>query len=208
MTAISASRLRLAHAAAGTGPLTFVHNKGVPVVLEFGESVDLTVSGGMFYVDVQGVPPEQSWFDFPLTFEARGRDGDDLSVYVAGGVCCGANPQTMAGLVSVWDAHPEVSQDSVRVRLIQGWNSAPVVYVLPGGAPAVGLPTLCYFDPSDHWGYSMRPVGALDFVLAGKAGASSGSVRIPVTVEGGGSSTYVITQQRGQPPSIVAFPDP
>lgn len=199
--------LRLAHAAAGMGPLTFVHNKGAAVVLEFGESVDTQVSAGVFYVAVEGVPLDGSWTSEPLDFTSLNRDGDRLSVFVVGGVCCGDAANADAGLVAAWGGGPAVAPDSARVRLIQGWNAAPVVYVLPHGAPADGLPTLCYFDPGDTWSATL-PVGDLDFVLEGKYGLSYEPVRVGVSPPPAQSITYVITQGRDEPPGVIGFPDP
>jgi hypothetical protein len=194
--------LRLAHAAIGLGPVTFLHNKGAPVTLSFGESVDLPITSGLFYLDAQGLPAPDSIYANYQTFGALVLGGDRLAIYAIGG---DGVPQS--SVVGAWDTPTIVPGDSVRVRLVQGWTSAGVVYVLPAAAPENGLPELCYFDPGNTWGYVERPVGELDFVMKAKYGPQFTPVRIRVSPEPGQSVTYVITQSAVHPLGVVAFPD-
>lgn len=194
--------LRLADAAIGAGPVTFVSNRIAPVTLAFGESVDIPITSGLFYVDVEG--SSGLW----QGFGAIVMEDDRLSIYAVNPVEGDPERHPQPSLVGVWDRPTLVPDDSVRVRLIQGNGSAGVVYVLPPDAPADGLPELCYFDPLNTWGYVERPAGDLDFVVQPKYGSAFEPIRIRVTLQAGHSVTYVITESAHDPVGILAFPEP
>lgn len=194
--------LRLAHAAIGLGPITFLYNKGAPVTLSFGEYVDIPISSGLFFLDTEGLPsPNESEANY-RSFGALVQGGDRLAMYAIGGegISTGA-------VVGAWDTPTVVPDDSVRVRLVQGFTSAGVVYIVPPGAPANGLPELCYFDPLNVWGYMERPPEGVDFVMQAKYGPQYEPVRIHVSPEPRQSVTYVITQSAAHPLGLVAFPE-
>lgn len=190
--------LRLGHAAFGAGPITFTYNRGEPVTLSFGESVDIPISSGLFFVDIRGSFAPDSTYGSWQGFGAMVQGDDRLDVFAVG------DPQPL--LAGAWDRPTAVPDDSVRVRLIQS-SSAGVVWVLPPDAPADGLPELCYFDPGGVWGFDERPTGGLDFVLAPKYGNAYEPVRIRATPEPGHSVTYAIAESAAHVPNLLAFPD-
>lgn len=192
--------LRLAHAAVGVGPVTFVHNKGAPITLSYGQHVDLSITSGLFFLDSEGLPiPTRDSLPTFRTFGAQVRGGDMLAIYAVG------NPR--GGLLTgTWDRAVSVASDSVRVRMIQGNTTAGIVYLLPPGARTNGRPQLCYFDPPDSWGYTSFPAGGLDLVFQAKYGSQS-TVRIGVDPGPGRSATYVITELATGNWGIMAFPE-
>jgi hypothetical protein len=188
--------VQFAHGALDLGAVTFVHNRGDPVTLEFGESVDIPVTTGQF---VTYAPS--------LYFAGTLLGGDRLSLYFVGG-----NTQfgPRSALTWAWDAPAHVSQDSVRIRLVQGFSPFLAIHVLAPDAPADSLPDLCYFDPGDVWGYDTRRAGDIDIVLQGKFLPGFLQYRTRVSPQPGSSVTYVIAPA---PPigvgySLVAFSDP
>lgn len=206
--------LRLAHAASGVGPVTFVHNKGAPVTLRFGESVEIPITSGVFLLEAEGLPPGNWSVGLVHSFEAVNREGAHLAVYAVGGSCCEDAPAPVAGLVGTWDPFVDVPvpDDSVRVRVIQGSSSALIVFLLPQDAPIPPYGTSfdvlvsCYFDPGNVGGYWTLPAGNRDFVLQDKS--RSRTVRIPETLQAGRFVTYVLTQDDQDEWGIAAFPDP
>lgn len=190
--------VQFAHGALGLGAVTFVHNKGNPVTLNFGESVEIPVTTGLFYTSMPGLNNNVSGMVI---------GGDRLSLYFVGG---NTSHGQRSQLTWAWDVPAHVSQDSVRIRLVQGFSPFAAIYVLQPGAPADSRPELCYFDPGDVWGYDTRPAGDIDIVLQGKFFPGFPQYRTQVSPQPGSSITYVIAPA---PPigvgySLVPFPDP
>jgi hypothetical protein len=198
--------LRLAHGAMGLGEITFVHNKGGAVKLEFGESVVLPITSGRFTIEGQGLPLRSDWSP-RNRLGALVREGEELAVYVVGGT--GGPTGPIGTLTWAWDRPTEVADDSVRIRLVQGFTGAIAVHVLDPGEPADEIPVLCYFDAGDIWGYDYRPAADIDFVLQGKFSPGGAQQRIRTSPHPGSSVTYVITWATplGGGHSLVAFPD-
>jgi hypothetical protein len=204
--------VRLAHGAVGLDAVTFEHNKGDPVTLEFGESLEIPITSGFFLLQARGVPflSETAALEVSRSFLVL--EGDQLSLYVVGGKVS-LGPGVLgprAELAWAWDRPTHVSDDSVRIRLVQGFTGLLGVHVLSPGEPADELPELCYFDPGDAWGYDTRPAGGIDVVLQRKFGAGNPQHRVRVNPPPGSSVTYVIdfATPNGDGYNLVAFPDP
>jgi hypothetical protein len=204
--------VRLAHGAVGLGPVTFEHNKGEPVTLEFGESLEIPVTSGLFLLTARGVPFLSETTALAVSRRFLVLEGDQLSSYVVGGrVLSGPGVfSPRAELASAWDRHTDVAGDSVRIRLVQGFTGFLGVHVLSPGELADEVPELCYFDPGDVWGYDTRPAGGIDVVLQRKFGLGNPQHRVRVNPPPGSSVTYVIDSgtPNGDGYSLVAFPDP
>jgi hypothetical protein len=193
--------LRLSNAAIGAAPVTFVSNKSAPVTLSFGESVDIPITSGLFFVDIEG--STGLW----QSLGAIVMEDDHLSIYAVNPAEGDPENHPQPSLVGAWDRPTFVPDDSVRVRLIEGSGYAGVVYVLEPDAPADGLPELCYFDPTNTWGYVERPTGGIDFVMQPKYGNAYEPIRIRATPRAGQSVTYVIVGGAVDPPILVPFPE-
>lgn len=184
--------VRFAHASPDRGPVTFRHSRGDPVTLSAGQSVDLAVGSGFFYVTVD-VAPGQTPIDPWTTMippDAK------LSLFAVG--------RTNLYLSPMWGPS-EVVADSGMVRLVQG-STYLVVYLRSSGAPVDGLPEQCYFDPSFYTHYYVRPPGPFDILLQAKYQAGD-SVRMQANAPAGQPVTLVLTGYSAETAGYMTFPD-
>ncbi len=184
--------VRFAHAAPERGPLTFRPSRGEPVTLSAGQSVDVAVGSGFFYVTLDGLTGQQPILPWPTMIPPDG----NLSLYAVGG--------TNLYLSPMWGPN-EVVADSGMVRLVQG-SSYLVVYLRSSGAPMDGLPEQCYFDPSFYTQYYVRPPGPFDILLQAKYQASD-SVRLAASAPVGRPVTLVLTGNSAETAGYLTFPD-
>lgn len=77
--------LRFAHAAVGAGPVTFTYNRGEPVRLSFGEWIDIPITSGLFYVDIERSSSADSTYGYWQSFGAIVREDDHLAIYAVNG---------------------------------------------------------------------------------------------------------------------------
>jgi hypothetical protein len=201
--------VRFAHAARDVGPVTFLPSEGAPLTLSFGESIERPVLSGTFTVLTNGLPANDCADGYcdRQRFAAMIREGNHLSLYAAGGA-------ENAWLTPAWAGPATVPAGSALVRLVQGWNPFPVVFLRSPGDPASGLPELCYFDPIDVSIYFEREAGGFDIVLQGKY--PSDLTPIPetqvvlsgATAPSGGAVTIVLTGSSPETMGFLTFPDP
>jgi hypothetical protein len=184
--------VRFANGAPEQGPVTFRPSRGEPVTLSPGESVDVAVGSGFFFVTLD-VPPGQEPLRPWLTLIPP--DGK-LSLYAVG------RPNRY--LSPLWGPS-EVVPDSGMVRLVQG-SGYLVVYLRPKGAPIDGVPEQCYFDPGLHSEYYIRPPEPFDLLLQAKYLATD-SVRLTADAPAGRPVTLVLTGSSAETASYMAFPD-
>ena len=185
--------VRFAHAAPELGPVTFRPSRGEPVTLSAGQSVDVAVGSGFFYVTLDVLPgqaPFQPWTTMI-------RPDAKLSLYAVGG--------TDLYLSAMWGPN-EVVADSAMVRLVQG-SSYLVVYLRPSGASIEGTPEQCYFDPSFYTEYYVRPPEPFDLLLQAKYQAAD-SVRLAADAPAGRPMTLVLTGHSAETAGYMTFPDP
>ena len=199
------AKVRLAHAAGGYGPLTFVPSQGASVTLSLGESVEVPIVSGTFQVDVAGLRTDGPWG--PLTSERSWlvRGGDHLEVFGT----------SNAGLTGWWINEATVPADSGLVRFVQGTgppNFAGVVLLGAPGETVVSSRLInCYFDPADFTDYISLSAGELDVIMGDKGlffNLSDAAVRARgrITVVPGRAVTYVITGESPETMRLLAFP--
>jgi hypothetical protein len=189
------AKLRLAHAAGGNGPLTFVTSQGASVTLSLGESAEVPVVSGTLSVHMDGLGSDEAW-QIPLDMSLLIRAEKYLTIY-----------GTRVGIAAAWINEASIPADSGLVRFVEGTGPPNFAAVLLLAGRLIN----CYFDPGDFTEYVQVPVGELDVVVGGKnlllsPGAVSASERI--TVAPGRAVTYVITGESPQTMSLLAFPDP
>jgi hypothetical protein len=187
--------VRFTHAASGVGAVTFVPNKGDPVTLAFGESLERELPSGVFYVDTEGLPEP---FTYARGYAGLVRAGDHLSLYAVVGDPAGA------AVVAAWTRPVDVPSDSIRVRVVQSSAFGVVDLVGPGATLNI-RPTLCYFDPMNLTDYYQRAAGDFDILLQRKYG-TAGQTRLRASVPPGRSATIVITGDAD--PGLLILLDP
>jgi hypothetical protein len=185
--------VRYTHAATGLGPVTFLPNKGAPVTLAFGESLERPLPSGAFYMTWAGLPTAEGAVTGYATLV---REGDHLSLIVAG-------DSNRADILPMWTRSAVVASDSIRVRLA-GYTDFGVIYHVEPDTPAVGIPWQCYFDGgiSD---YFVRAAGGFDFVLKTKFGEIR-EERARVSAPAGRSATFVVTGDQTLPLLMLLDP--
>lgn len=188
-----AATVRFAHVLPGLGPLIFTSNKLSPVMLSYGESVDLAITPGDFHAQVSGLPATMaSHNEVDLSVDA----GQVFSIY--------ATAYGPVGLVSADGSSPSsIPPDSGYMRLVNG-GRYPVVHLLDAGAPPWGMLLQCYFDGGDFTSYYERRAGAFDLLLTPKFGNEWDSTRVSATVPKGHAITVVLT---GGSPGYLSFTD-
>jgi hypothetical protein len=177
--------------------LTF--SSGGPLTLSFGEVALRVVPPGDFVVRAPDLPAGAGYDS--RTLAVRLRALNQLSVFVVGN-------NLQAFLAEAWSDKSSVAPGMGRIRLIQGWNPYPVVYLRPTGAAPEGVPELCYFDPGQVSQYYLLAAGSFDILLQGKYGSAGLTARLPATVPDGKSVTYVLTGDGPGTMGLLAFPDP
>jgi hypothetical protein len=191
--------VRIAHAAAGLGPVRFTVSAGDPVTLAFGEAVHRVVPPGSFVASAPDLPAGAGYTGF-RTVSVRLGALSQLSVFAVGN-------HAQAFLAEAWSDGSNVAPGMGRIRLVQGWNDVPVVYLRPTGAGPEGVPELCYFDPGQVSPYYLLPAGPFDILLQTKYG-DAGLARLSAAAPDGQSVTYVLTGDRLGSMGFLAFPDP
>jgi hypothetical protein len=196
------AKIRLAHAAGGYGPLTFVPNQGTSVTLSLGESVEMPIVSGTFNVHVDGLRsdgPSAATSDHSWLV----RGGDHLEIFA-----------TEAGVTGWWVNQASVPADSGLVRFVQGTGSTWWAAVVLLGAPGAGVVESrlidCYFDPYGITEYVRVPTGEFDVIAGGKGLINPGGVEVArgrVTATSGRAVTYAITGDSPQTMRLLAFPD-
>ena len=184
--------VRFANAAPGLGPVTFRPSRGEPVTLTAGQSVDLAVESGFFYVTLERAPGQAPLDPWTTLIQPDTK----LSLYAVG--------QTSLYLSPMWGPH-EVVPDMGQVRLVQG-SSYLVVYLRDRGAPIDGLPEQCYFDPSLSTPHYTRLPGPFDIFLQAKYQATD-SVRLAADAPAGRPVTLVLTGHSAETAGYMTFPD-
>jgi hypothetical protein len=152
--------VRFAHVATGVGPITFRAHRLPPVTLEYGQSVDLPVTSGEFYVETDGLPLAAS---FRRDLRADITPGAVLSLYAT------ASPGYFSILTPAWSSSDPVPTDSVLVRFIQG-STFGVLRQRHTGEKGLGLIVECYFDPGDPSPYHATFAGTQELLLQRKPG--------------------------------------
>ena len=191
--------VRFTHGLAGAGPISFLPNKGDPVTLSFGESLERPLPSGTFYVYTQGIPATRDTASWYREYAAIVREGDHLSLYAVGEAAQGY-------LSAAWTTATTVASDSVRFRLVQGDGTYGVVLALRTTEEASsGVLLECYFDPLGVTTYHGREAGDFDLVLQPKYGAAL-QERLRASIPAGRSATLVITGSA--PPSLLLLVDP
>ena len=198
------ARVRLAHAAGGYGPLTFVPSRGAPVTLSLGESVEVPIVSGTLDVHIDGLRTDGPWaVDSERFWLVRG--GDHLEVF-----------GTSYGPTGWWINEASVSADSGLVRFVQGTGPPNFALVVLLGAPGatVGASRLidCYFDPYVITNYITVPAGERDVIMGGKdlfffPGSETVTARGRIAVAPGRAVTYVLAGETPQTMRLLAFPD-
>jgi hypothetical protein len=184
--------VRFAHAAPELGSLTFRPSRGGPVTLSAGQSVDVEVGSGFFYVTIDGLPDQAPVPPWTTMISP----GAKLSLFGVG--------RTSLYLAPMWGPS-EVVADAGMVRLVQG-SSYLVVYVRPSGAHIDGAPEQCYFDPGLWTEHYIRPPGPFDLFLQAKYLAAD-SVRLAANAPAGQPVTLVLTGFSAETASYLTFPD-
>ena len=197
--------VRLAHTAQGIPSVRFTLSEGDPVVLAFGESLERTVTSGIYIVTTSGLANTPGLFNSRFDYAAVIAPDDRLSLYAVG------SPQ-QSFLTPVWAPTEPIPAGTGLVRLIQGWDEIGIFYLRPAGADVVGLPELCYFDPGDASDYFPRESGDFDVIVEqkfGNPGAYSNVefARGGATAPDGGAVTYVVTGAAPGSIGLMAFTD-
>ncbi|MEP6591729.1 MAG: Ig-like domain-containing protein [Gemmatimonadota bacterium] len=192
--------IRYAHTMKGVGSITFVPNKGAPVMLSYGQSVERSIPPGLFALRMDGMPIGRPEFAPLNEFYGFVHGGDRLTLYAVGGSEQGL-------LAGTWNTARALPADSGQVRLVQGVNPFLVVYLRATGDFPVGLPELCYFDPHDVSPYYPRVAGGFDIILKQKYGWGA-LVRLPAVAPAGGAVTLVLTGSSVSDMGILTFVDP
>src|SRR5690606_12176855 len=161
--------LRVAHTVAGAGPITFTPNRGDPVTLPFGESVEREVPPGLLLVRIPGNPGASPEAEIHTTFAGVVQSGDRLTLYATA-----SGP--LRFLSRAWTMPEAIAPDSGHVRFVQS-SGFGVVYVQVAGAPVEG-PVLCYFDPLDVSGYFRVAAGAYSVFLQAKYGTAQPLIQL------------------------------
>ena len=191
--------IRLAHTMKGMGPLTFVPNSGDSVTLSYGESLERPITPGLFMLHVRGLPAGDPTYEVHKQYYGLIHGGDRVTIYAVGGPSQGF-------ITAAWSSAQNLPADSVRVRLVQGWNSFGVVYLRATGAPVTGLPELCYFDPMDVSAYYSLAPGGFDVILQQKYGGTA-VVRLAADVAAGRAVTLVLAGSTTGDMEILTFID-
>jgi hypothetical protein len=198
--------VRIAHAAGGNGPLTFVPSQGTSVTLDLGESVEFPIASGTFAVRVDGLRIDETWGPGITEYFWLVRGGDHLEVFGT----------SNAGLTGWWINDASVPADSGLVRFVQGTGppsfAGVVLLGAPGESAAASRLINCYFDPNDFTDYIRLPVGEHDVIMGDKGlffDQSDAAVlaRGRITTPPGRAVTYVITGMTPQSMRLLAFPD-
>jgi hypothetical protein len=196
------AKARIAHAAGGNGPLTFVTSQGASVTLDLGESVEVPIVSGTLMVRVDGLRSIEPWItQSEMSLLVRG--GDNLQVF-----------GTSSGLTGRWIRETSVPADSGLVSFVQGSgppNFAIVVFLGAPGATA-GRLIHCYFDPYEITNHVGVPAGEFDVIMGDKGlffdpSSASERARGRITVAPGRAVTYVIAGESPQTMRLLAFPD-
>jgi hypothetical protein len=177
--------MRLAHAVKGVGPIKFIANQNDTVTLTYGQSVERTITAGLFRVTTEGMPGGAQ-FDSFKSYSDLVRGGDVVTIYAAGG-------PAGALVTATWRTDEAVPADSSHVRLVQGWTAYQVVYVRSPGTSASGIPEQCYFDVGYVSEYYSRPPGPLNIILQEKLGGSTNEARLVADAPAGRAVTIVLT---------------
>ena len=198
----SPAKVRIAHAAGGNGPLTFVTSQGASVTLDLGESVEVPIVSGTFAVRIDGLRSIEPWHIQSYSSWLVG-GGDYLQLF-----------GTSSGLTGGWIHEATVPADSGFVSFVQGTgppNFAGVVYL---GAPGASTGRLihCYFDPYEITQYVRVPAGEYDVFMGDKGfffnpSSAFERARGRITVAPGRAVTYVIAGENPQTMRLLAFPD-
>ena len=199
------AQFRLAHAAVGYGPLTFVTSQGASVTLAMGESVVVPIRSGTFTLRVDGLRSDGPWpVESQRFWLVRG--GDRLKVFGTRGGLTGG----------ILFDETSVPADSGLVRFVQATGPpsfAGVVFLgAPGATAALGRLINCYFDPGDWTEYVGVPAGELDVIMGDKGlffdpGSGAETARGRITVTPGRAVTYVLAGESPQTMRLLAFPD-
>jgi hypothetical protein len=199
--------VRFANAASNIGPVTFHSSKDSAVTLAYGQYADVSVTPGLLYVETLGLPALPYPADFDGHIQLVTVHPKVFTSFYAVGGTLGSGPQAAGGVVASSTDPATVPPDSARVRFVEGWLSAGVIFLRPTGAPASGLPELCYFDPFGVSDYFSVPPGDFDVIAETKYGATTAQ-RMGATAPAGAKRTIVIagTDQSGW--ELVSFPDP
>lgn len=192
--------VHILHAAESLGGVMLTFSSGRPATVSFGEVLTRVVPPGDFIATAASLPSGGGYMSW-RTVSVRLRPHQQLTIFVVGNYF-------QAFLAHTFSDTSKVAPGMGRIRLVQGWNPYPIVYLRsPGGEP-IGIPELCYFDPADVSRYYVRPAGPVDILLAGKYGPQIPVARLPATVPDGKSVTYVLTGDRPGTMGLLAFPDP
>lgn len=197
--------VRFAHTAQGIPSVRFTPTEGDPVDLAYGESLERTVTSGIYIVTTSGLTNTTGLFSARLDYAAVIAPDDQLSLYAVG------RPQ-QSFLTPAWAPTEPIPAGTGLVRLIQGWDEIGIYYLRPTGADVEGLPELCYFDPGDASDYFPRESGDFDVIVEQKFGDPGDYSNIEfarggVAAPDGGAVTYVVTGAAPGSIGLMAFTD-
>lgn len=197
--------VRFAHTAQGIESVRFTPTEGDPFVLAYGESLERTVTSGIYIVTTSGLANSAGLFNSRFDYAAVIAPDDQLSLYAVG------RPQ-QSFLTPAWAPTEPIPAGTSLVRLIQGWDEIGIFYLRPTGADVEGLPELCYFDPGDASDYFSRESGNFDVIVEQKFGAPGEYSNVEFAREGvaapdGGAVTYVVTGAAPGSIGLMAFTD-
>lgn len=187
--------VRVAHAADGVGPITFVPTKGPSVTLNPGESSTMQVPPGLLLVQVSSSP--NSFHNYQSVDGATIKAGEKATLYAVG------IPKDLR-LRWTWSTSRPVASDKAEVDVMQGSPGWPVIYIDPSGQP-LGNPANCYFDWTDLASWEGSPA-ALDIRLLSKY--PSTNIEETFTIEAKAGTRKIIILS-GLPPQMkyFSFPD-
>ncbi len=197
--------VRFAHTVEGVTSVRFTPSEGDPFVLAYGESLERTVTSGIYIVTTSGLANSPGFFNSRFDYAAVIAPDDQLSLYAVG------RPQ-QSFLTPAWAPTEPIPAGTSLVRLIQGWDEIGIFYLRPTGAAVEGLPELCYFDPGDASDYFSRESGDFDLIVEQKFGdpgdySNVEFARGGVTAPDGGAVTYVVTGAAPGSIGLMAFTD-
>jgi hypothetical protein len=189
--------LRVAHAASGIGPVTFVPSKGDARTVGAGESATLQVPPGILLVQAQRTPNPFS--EYPSVEGVSIKPGEKVTLYVMG----------IPGLVLlkwVWASSATIAADKAAVTVIQGMRGWPVIYIQQAGQGLLDPPASCYFDPLDpaEW---LGPPGPVDLLLLSKYPSRQIRSQLRVEAKAGTMTTVILSGSPENGMTHFSFPD-
>jgi hypothetical protein len=191
--------LRVANAADGAGPITFVPTKGTAKTLKPGETATLEIPPGLVLIQAQSTPNQ--FHTFPSVSGVSIKSGEKVTFYAVG------EPDYLR-LREVWTTPLTVSPDKAVVDVLQGVPAYPVIYIERPGTALVGkAPANCYFDWTDLAAWEGSP-GAIDLLLLNKYPNLDVQSSLRVDAKGGMRTTVILSGSPARGMTYFAFPDP